>query len=454
VLSQNLSGNSWIDYTTGNQLLASVQPNGQDIANTEATLYRQDAIINPGATQYVMPRSYTVKAGEPPSSTTDMRFYLLDSEVVRELNDTGCASCTRAPDAYSLGITQYDHPGNATLENGTLNDDTGGVFTYYPYKDVNWVPYDQGYYAEIQARPFSEFWFNDGGPTASFPAGVDYLYFTAYRNGKNAQAAWYSLIDTAVHLYTVERSLDNVVFDTVANITPKILHAAQYVITDTAAVANADTLYYRLQWTMPGKTTVYSSPIREVRTTDSAVGQITFNAYMIDHQSVYTTWSSAIDGLTDHYILERGIASYPYDTIAIVASLHGYGLNYNYTDKPGRQLPEGMPVHYRLTAVLHDTSLVQPPVQTVAWVDGSAIANIYPDPTHDGRFAIQWEADAGTVMNISITDAVGKRIYQSTAKATQWNNTTSIQTLSYPRGIYFVKMEVGGKTFVKKLVYE
>ena len=454
VLSQNLSGNSWIDYTTGNQLLASVQPNGQDIANAEATLYRQDAIINPGATQYVMPRSYTVKAGEQPAGNTGMRLYLLDSEVVHELNDTGCASCTRAPDAYSLGITQYDHPGNANLENGTLTDDTGGVFTYYPYKDVKWVPYDQGYYAEIQAKPFSEFWFNDGGPTASFPAGVDYLYFTAYRSGRNVQAAWYSLIDTAVHLYTVERSLDKVVFDTVANVTPKILRAAQYVITDTAAIANTDTLYYRLQWTMPDKATVYSSPIRELRIADSAVGQITFNAYMIDNQSVYTTWSSAIDGLTDHYILERGIASYPYDTIATVASLHGYGLNYNYTDKPGRQLPEGMPVHYRLTAVLHDTSLVQPPLQTVAWVDGSAVVNIYPDPTHDGRFAIQWEADAGTVMNISITDAVGKRIYQSTAKATQWNNTTSIQTLSYPRGIYFVKMEIGGKTFVKKLVYE
>ena len=453
-LQQNLSGSSWVDYTLSNQLLASVQPNGQDIENAEVTLYRQDLITNPGATQYLMPRSYTLKSTELPADSVGIMLYLLDSEVVRVLNDTSCQSCTRPPDAYSLGITQYDHPGNTYTENGTLNDDTGGVFAYYPYKNVTWVPYDQGYSAEIKAKPFSEFWFNDGGPTAAFPVATDYLYFNAYRAGKDVQAVWYSLIDTAVHLYTVERSVDKVVFDTVANVTPHILRQANYAITDTAAAANAAVLYYRLQWTLPGKTTVYSSPIREVQVADSAAGLINFTAHMIDHQSVYTSWSSSLDVITDHYILERGIAAYPYDTIATMASLHGYGVEYNYTDKPGRPLPDGIPVRYRLTAVLLSDSTVQPPLQTIEWVDGSAIANLYPDPTRNGSFAIQWDADAGTIMEVSISDAVGKRIYQTTAKATQWSNITNIQTSAYPAGIYFVKMEIGGKSFVRKVVYE
>ena len=57
-------------------------------------------------------------------------------------------------------------------------------------------------------------------------------------------------------------------------------------------------------------------------------------------------------------------------------------------------------------------------------------------------------------MEVSISDAVGKRIYQTTAKATQWSNITNIQTSAYPAGIYFVKMEIGGKSFVRKVVYE
>ena len=452
--AQDLGGSQMTDYVLANQLLASLQPNNQSINSVAVTLYAHDTLNNPTATQYTFPRSYTIKAPQSPTDSVGMRLYLLDADVVNVVNDASCPSCAAVTDAYRLGITQYDNKNNRAIENGTLADDTGGVFTYYPYSKVQWIPYDKGYYATLTVKPFSEFWFNNGGPTGTFPAGIDYLNFVAFRNGQGVSTYWYSLIDTAVNTYAVQWSTDSINFSDVLDTTAVHMVTARYSFTDLVNPPDKPLLYYRLKWDMTGTGAIYYSPIRRLDASDSVDNLVTFDAYMINDQSVLTNWTSYIDGVVNHYILDRAIGDNSYSTIDNAVAAKHYGQQYYFTDIPGVHIPAGRQVHYRLTAVLDDGSWIVLPIKTLEWINNGAVLNIYPNPTSDGIFTIVWNADAGTAMNMNVTDAVGRTIYTGSSVAAQWNNITTFQTLIHPKGIYFVRIEIGGNRYTAKIVYE
>jgi len=454
MVSRDLSGSVWTDYLQADQVLAALQPRGQSLSNVSTVLYVHDTLSNPSATQYTFPRSYAIRAVQPATDSTGIRLYLMDTDVVRVLADTSCPSCTPIKDAYTLGITGYTNTNNATAENGTLTDDTGGVFTYYPYRSIQWVPYDKGYYAQLNVKPLSEFWFNDGGPTASFPAGVDYLSFTAFKTGDNVTAYWYSLIDTAVSAYTLERSADGLSFDTVHMVTATHTDPAEYTYADPAGLASGDTLYYRLKWQMTGRSAVYYSPVRKITGGDSAAGLVSLRAAMAGTDRVLVSWTSYIDGIADHYRLERAVNNGAFSVINTSASLRHYGQQYDYIDMPVGSLHQADQVHYRLTIVLADGSSIVLPVRTVYWINGSAVINIYPNPTSDGAFTITWNADPGVVMQVQLTDALGRVMDQASFTATQWNNSAVLQTARRPKGVYFVRMVIGDTRYTARLLYE
>ncbi|MCW3123313.1 MAG: family serine peptidase, partial [Flavipsychrobacter sp.] len=452
-VSKDLTGNTRGDYTTSDQLVAAVQPS-QDVNNAEVTLYKQADVANATATQYTMPRSYTIKTPKDPSGNTNVRLYLLDSEVVQVMKDSTCPSCTPLKDAYSLGITSYDNTANPGLENASLTDDTGGVFTYYPHSAISWVPYDKGYYADFTTKTLSEFWFNNGGPTGTIPANSEYLNFIAYRSGTNVATYWYSLIDTAVTVYTLQRSNDSIHFETIIDTAAKHIIPGQYSYTDAVNFTPDSILYYRLKWSMTGQKGSFYSPIRRIDINDSGASLVTLDAFMTTHSNVLVNWKSYIDPAVNSYKLERAIGDKDYTTISTPAALHHYGQQYFINDAPGNGMRTGTQIHYRLTALLSDGNQVVLPVKTLIWIENNAIVDLYPNPTYDGRFTISWHADAGTIMSISITDAIGRNVNNTSFTATGWNNTSTIQTLRGPKGVYFARINVGGKMYGAKIVFE
>ena len=395
-----------------------------------------------------------MKSPQPLTDSVGIRLYLLESDLLNVINDTTCPSCTPVTDAYSLGITQYSNTVNTVAENGTLLDDTAGAFIYWPYKSVAWVPFDNGYYAEIKTKPFSEFWLNNGGPLNTFAAGNDYLDFMAWRNGTYVSCYWHSLIDSSVAVYSVQWSLDPLNFATALDTPAMHVTVGNYSFNDYVNFNNHPVLYYRLKWTMTATDQVYYSPVRIIHGDDSALNNITFNVAMISHKSILTSWVSGLDGVVNHYLLDRAIGNEAYTTIDNAPSLHHFDQTYNFTDQPTRAINTGTLIHYRLTAVLEGGSTVVLPEKTVEWISNNTFLNIYPNPVHDGRFNIQWFADAGTIMHLSISDDLGRKLYETSLTSTQWNNTTALQTASLPHGVYFVRMVINGSVYTAKLVYE
>ncbi len=451
-VSNSLTQAQWTNYVLDNQLLAAVAPTTAAISNASVTLYEQDTLYNPGATQFTFPRSYNIQSPQAVTDSSGVRLFLTEDDMLRVVNDTTCPSCNRITDAYSLGITQYNNPDNRTMENGSLVDDSGGLFNYYPYKAIKWVPYDNGYYAQLKVKPLSELWFNDGGPTGNFNAATDYLNFVAYRNGTTVTNSWYSLIDTVVDIYTPQWSIDSVNFADIISMSAKHLPVASYSIDDPVNFPKYPIFFFRLKWTMTTDDLVHYSPVRRVDFSDSAITRITLDARMTDHKHVMVSWTSFIDGVVDHYVLDRSNGSSPYFTVNKPTALHRYGQSYSYPDEPG-DLPTGTIIHYRLTAVMMDGTSVVLPERTVEWINGNQVVDIYPNPTHDGRFTINWNADAGTLMNITMTDAAGHDVYVTGVLATQWNNTTTIQGAQLPKGVYFVRLIIDGRKYVRKIVY-
>ncbi len=454
-VTMNLSGNNWVNFLqSSNQLVASINPATQTIAGTSVSLYEHDTIYNPGATQYTFPRSYNIQAPVAPTDSVGIRLFLKDSDVVAAYNDLSCLSCNKIADAYSLGITQFDNPGNIQTENNTLADDSGGTYTFYPYKNIKWVPFDNGYYAEFKAKPFSEFWFNDGGPTGNVPAGIDYLHFTAIRKENDAQINWQSLIDTGVATYMLQRSYNDTSFPTIFTAVPQNSSPASYAKTDSSVFPAAPVLYYRLKWTMKGKTDIHYSPIRRVDNLDSAGVAITFDATAIDRNTVIVNWTSFTDGNVNHYILEREKGGGSFDTIYTPAALGMHGHRYKFTDLPPGITTGPVSIKYRLTAILNNGTTITLPVQVVQIPDANSVPIFYPNPSANDNINITWYADAGTTMKINLTDITGKTIFKTSAIATQWTNKTTITIPLIAKGLYLLNISVNGQSYLGKVVFE
>ncbi len=449
----NIAPGVWNNYVYDNKLLAAISPS-EDLPGTSITLYHHDTLSNPSMTQYSMPRSYIATGNKQTDNDCGIRLYLTDSEVVQVMTDTTCRSCSPLSDAYSLGITQYKNISNTYLENGSLADDTGGVFSFVPGKLVTWVPYDKGYYAEFSTRSLSEFWFNNGGPTGNFPINKDYLNFLAFRNATGVATYWYTPVDTAINSYTVQRSGDGISFSPIAD-TPSLHHMpGQYVYIDTVDLSTDTSLYYRLQWTMTGKKGYYYSPIRKVSNIDSGASLVSFDAKMTSHEQVSLTWHSYIDPAVHYYKLDRAIEAGSFVNINNTDALNIYGRQYSITDLLPAGLKDYTPIHYRLSVILNDGTVIVLPERTIYYEANNSIVNIYPNPNFDGRFTVRWHADAGIKMQVNISDAVGRSLYQAQDVSLQWTNTTTISTPAGAKGVYFARIIIGDKKYSAKLVFE
>ncbi|WP_121352453.1 S8 family serine peptidase [Flavisolibacter nicotianae] len=202
-VTQNLSGNHWIDFTSNGQLVASVRPEGQSLGTTILQPYLYTGPVRFANSQYYHNRSFTVKPAIEPTDSVSVRLYFLDAETDSLRNATGCPGCARPESAYALGITQYTDPDKAK-ENGSLFDNQQGFWNFLPSAQVAKVPFDKGYYAEFKVAAFSEFWLNGGGPDFSSPLPVKLMNLSAVRQGNNVVISWRVGSETDVLRYEIE----------------------------------------------------------------------------------------------------------------------------------------------------------------------------------------------------------------------------------------------------------
>ncbi|XZF15259.1 S8 family serine peptidase [Chitinophagaceae bacterium MMS25-I14] len=262
--AQTVSGSQWINFTSGGKLLAQIQPQGQNMGTTSVNLYMHDSTYESNSSQYYLPENFVIQPGTQPADTVLVRYYVTEASAIAITSSTGCQDCSTAPeDIYSLGITRYHDP-VAANENGSLNDNQNGMYSFITYNHVNWVPYDNGYYAEAKIPSFSEFWFNDGAPTGQNPLSIATVVFNAQRvSERYVSADWTSDADATANYYELQRSYDGGSFNSIYKVNAQHLQSASYRYTDTPVLTNGSSIYYRVKYMMNnGK--VYYTYVRRI----------------------------------------------------------------------------------------------------------------------------------------------------------------------------------------------
>ncbi|WP_127128778.1 S8 family serine peptidase [Pseudoflavitalea rhizosphaerae] len=208
--TQPVSGNDWVHFSVGNNRIVSINPQGQDLGSTTVKVFRNTGAIRNSSQQYYLDRNIVINSATAPISNVLVRFYFTDTEAKALVNATNCATCTKPEDPYLIGITQYS--GNVSEENGTLADNTSGLYQFIPPSQVIVVPYDNGYYAEYAVNHFSEFWISGGGPGQNVPLPVTLSAFTATRRNNTGLLQWQTSQELNSKQFTIEKSTDGELF--------------------------------------------------------------------------------------------------------------------------------------------------------------------------------------------------------------------------------------------------
>jgi len=79
--------------------------------------------------------------------------------------------------------------------------------------------------------------------------------------------------------------------------------------------------------------------------------------------------------------------------------------------------------------------------------------NIYPNP-YRGQFTVRYEAMNSIPVNVVMTDALGRTIYNTTLQSVSGTNEWLIDTPDIASGMYMVKLSAGDQTKVIKIVKE
>ncbi|MFZ9386326.1 MAG: T9SS type A sorting domain-containing protein [Chitinophagaceae bacterium] len=207
-----VSGSGWFDFKEGvsNKLIASVNPNGHNMGSTDVQSYIHTGPVRTSNLQYYHNRNITIKPSNVNLADSAMvRFYFLDSETETLINATGCGICTKPTMAYELGVTKYSDPNDAN-EDGTLANNSTGIYQFIRSSNTRIVPFDKGYYASFKVKDFSEFWLNNGWLNGITPLPLKLLSFTARKTaGDQVMLEWRTTEEVNVNRFEVEVAKGN-----------------------------------------------------------------------------------------------------------------------------------------------------------------------------------------------------------------------------------------------------
>ncbi len=206
-----INGSNWVDFIEPgtNKIIASVNPDGLDMGNTNVQSFIHLGAVRTNSNQYYHNRNITIKPANNTfpgvNDSATIRFYFLDTETEALLNATGCATCYKPSMAYELGVSKYSDA-NDFYEDGIVENGLSGVWLFINSSKVQKIPYDKGYYAQFRVKDFSEFWLNNGGFNLSHPLPLQLTSFAAKKtvNGKDAIAEWVTASEFNINRFEIE----------------------------------------------------------------------------------------------------------------------------------------------------------------------------------------------------------------------------------------------------------
>lgn len=258
-----IAANDTADYMNNSQILATIINSGSNTLNgTTVNRYSHTNFVNADSSQYFLPESFVIKSTNSPSDSVELHLYVLAAAMKAVREADVCPSCSTSNEIYRMGVSQYtDNDTNKV--NSNIFDNNSGQWTYIPWQDITYVPYDSGYEAIFKVSKFSEIWFNSGGPDNNAPLNINLFRFNvSHADERSVLLQWSSLTDAQTTKYFVQRADSGFTFQTFREINPVRQNDHVYQLLDTPMLYRSYVLYRIMYENDDGK--IYYSPIRQI----------------------------------------------------------------------------------------------------------------------------------------------------------------------------------------------
>lgn len=163
-------------------------------------------------------------------------------------------------------------------------------------------------------------------------------------------------------------------------------------------------------------------------------------------------WSTAEEEGLDHFILERSTDAINFEAIAQVQAVgHSNSVQgYQYLDEN----PAAGTKYYRLQMIAEDGSQEQSHIVALTRSDEDRFSyvSVVPNPSIDGHFDVQFEANSDNDMIIEVYDMVGRSIFNQQTSIVSGINTISVELGDLPAATYILSLSVDGYRVNRRIV--
>ena len=214
-----------------------------------------------------------------------------------------------------------------------------------------------------------------------------------------------------------------------------------------ANLTDGATGYYYLDITN-GSARIITSPIWYTRNDFSSVVPVKLTSFTVQKNgsSAYLKWSTAQELESKSFEIERSPDGKKWNTIGSVSAAGNStkNINYAFTD----QDPLSGLNYYRLKEVNTDDKFSYSFVKTVLFNHQNSIV-IAPNPSTD--FVTIYMNTTGNILNQIIVSDINGKILENRSSS---DKTITINTSTYAKGIYLIKVSGAGNTSTQKIIVQ
>jgi hypothetical protein len=183
-----------------------------------------------------------------------------------------------------------------------------------------------------------------------------------------------------------------------------------------------------------------------------------FSASLEKNSSVILKWQTANEQNSDYFQIERSQDGQTFKSIDRVAAAGNSALprNYTFTDKNpvGRQSK----IVYRLKQVDKDQNYFYSEIVSVNLSSSKiSMGTLAPNVVRKSESTfVSVSVPSTTLVYISVTDGIGKKVYSTTYNAQEGNNKISIPASAYNKavGTYFISVQAGDFRQTERLIVQ
>ena len=253
IAASELNNNLWIPFIVGDDILVSLNAQGNDLGNVSMQYYLNNPAnaLRTVNNKFYLDRNFKITPQYQPNpngNKVKVRLYLTNAEITRLLTALGA-------NINTLGISKFPNDPAECITIAISPSNLSNQTTFIAQSGNVAVFNNTGKYIEFETSSFSEI-FVSGENLVVLP--VELLDFSAYTEGGNIRLNWATANEKDLALFDIERSNDGQVFEKIGEQKAQGANA-NYTFWDKTNTLNV--AYYRLEINNLDNKSTYSKTI-------------------------------------------------------------------------------------------------------------------------------------------------------------------------------------------------